>query len=177
MKPLFSIIVAVDKKRGISLKRKLPWKLREDIKWFKHTTLLAPKGKKNSVIMGRKTYFSIPKNYRPLQGRDNIILSKKKYPKEKEVSFFSNFQSTLNQLTNKSNVHQIFVIGGGEVYQMAISHPNCHSLYITEVQHTFDCDTFFPPYLEQFKKQKMIQKGKEDSLIYKIEHYVNVNFL
>ena len=61
MNSLFSIIVAIDKERGIGIKKKLPWKLTEDIKWFKHTTLLAPKGKKNSVIMGRKTYFSIPK--------------------------------------------------------------------------------------------------------------------
>ena len=102
------------------------------------------------LLWEEKLIFQSLKNYRPLQGRDNIILSKKKYSKEKEVSFFSNFQSILNQLENKSHLHKIFVIGGGQVYEMAISHPNCHSLYITEIQHIFDCDTFFPPYVKQF---------------------------
>ena len=69
---MFNIIVAVDSNNGIGLNNKLPWIIREDLNFFKMMTT----GKKNNVvIMGRKTWESIPEKYKPLANRFNIILS------------------------------------------------------------------------------------------------------
>src|SRR5271169_1690094 len=76
MKP-FSIIVAFDSQYGIGKKGGLAWKLPLDLKHFKEiTTTVADPAKKNAVIMGRKTWESLPPKFQPLPGRVNLVLSK-----------------------------------------------------------------------------------------------------
>ena len=78
MKP-FSIIVAFDSKYGIGKNGELAWHLPSDLKHFKEiTTAVSNPVKKNAVIMGRKTWDSLPQKFRPLGGRVNMILTKEK---------------------------------------------------------------------------------------------------
>jgi len=74
---MFKIVVAHDLNRGIGKNNGLPWHIKEDMRYFKKlSTETSNKKKKNVVIMGRKTYESIPEKFRPLEDRINIILSK-----------------------------------------------------------------------------------------------------
>jgi dihydrofolate reductase len=75
MSPL-TIIVAATKSNGIGQKSLLPWRLPKEMAYFARVTSAAPNGKMNSVIMGRKSWESIPKKYRPLKERVNVVVSR-----------------------------------------------------------------------------------------------------
>jgi dihydrofolate reductase len=76
MDPPFSIIVAATQSRGIGYNGSLPWRISGDMAYFKKvTTETMDKSKRNSVIMGKKTWLSIPEKFRPLSNRLNIVIS------------------------------------------------------------------------------------------------------
>ena len=167
----FSIIVAVDKKRGIGKNGKLPWNLKGDMRWFREKTI--SHGKENIVIMGRKTYLSLPKNFRPLPKRINIILSKTlKNPYEKcsVVNDFNALFSDGHSLLKK-NDNEVFVIGGEKIYKQAIHHPACKKIYLPKINKDFGCDTFFPPYETLFRETKIIAQKHEGTLTYSVHLY------
>jgi dihydrofolate reductase len=150
----FTIIAAVAHgDNAIGSKGKLPWHIPEDLKHFATLT----KGqhhdgatKFNAVIMGRKTFDSLPPKFRPLPGRLNIVLSRQCAPSDfpDAVHCFNSLDKSLEFLNNLSAVQKIFVIGGAEIYQEAIQHPQCDTLYITDVflPTTLipDADAYFP---------------------------------
>jgi dihydrofolate reductase len=70
-----TIIVAATKSNGIGQSGKLPWRLSKEIAYFARVTSSAPEGQRNAVIMGRKTWESIPANFRPLSKRFNVVVS------------------------------------------------------------------------------------------------------
>jgi dihydrofolate reductase len=72
-----TIIVAATKANGIGVNNSLPWRLPREMKYFMQVTSNVVDGQQNAVIMGRKTWESIPKEHRPLSNRYNIILSRK----------------------------------------------------------------------------------------------------
>ena len=74
--PAFSLVVAADQENGIGKGGKLPWRLPGEMAYFKRLTTEAPAGRRNAVIMGRKTYESIQPKYRPLTDRFNMVLSR-----------------------------------------------------------------------------------------------------
>ncbi len=141
----FNIIVAHDQNNGIGFNDQLPWQLSQDMAYFKQTTM----GKKpyhNTVIMGRKTWESIPNSFRPLQNRKNIVLTRnKKQNLEEGVEVVSTLEDALSVATGT-----VFVIGGSMVYENAIHNSACDKLYVTEIQSRFNCDRFFPEYKNQF---------------------------
>ncbi len=154
MKP-FAIVVAVDENNGIGKKGALAWKLSADLKYFKEiTSQTSDAQKKNAVIMGRKTWDSLPEKYKPLPGRLNVVLSQNanqmSFP---GVLFFTFFDEALKYLNVKADVDQIFVIGGAQVYTHALEHPSCQVLYVTHLQGSYDCDAFFPQIPAAFIKQ------------------------
>lgn len=151
----FSCVVAMSKNRGIGKENRLPWHLKEDMKFFFHLTSTAAEGKENAVIMGRNTWESIPEKYRPLSKRLNILLSRKLTQSEapEKVTVCSSLQDALDVLAKKDNVDKIFVIGGAAVYKGALKHPSCYRLYITKVDKDFDCDVHFPDYDETLFKE------------------------
>ena len=133
----FTIIVAMDENRSIGYKNKIPWHLPPDLKFFKHIT-----SKPNSaVIMGRKTYHSIGK---ALPNRLNIVLSNTltSLP-DKNIVILKKFEHSLNYCY-KHNISNIFVIGGSMLYKEAINHINCETIYVTQINETFEGDAFFP---------------------------------
>ena len=131
MKP-FNIIVALNEKNGIGLNNEIPWKCNEDLHFFKQMT------ENNIVIMGRKTWESLPQ--KPLKNRINIILSRNQIKNlPVDTYHFDSLEKALNY--NNSN-KKIFVIGGGEIYQQA-SKLDCERIYLTRIFNSCKCDKYF----------------------------------
>lgn len=143
---MFNIIVAADLKNGIGKNNKLPWVIKEDLRFFKGMTV----GEKNNVvIMGRKTWDSLPESYKPLVDRFNIILSKTleldtSIDRYKNCRVMSSFDDALN-FSKSFSFDMTWVIGGSSVYQQAIEHPNLDLIYLTRINKEYECDTFFEP--------------------------------
>lgn len=137
---------------GIGRGGQLPWAIKEDMAFFKQLTSLAQPNCINAVIMGRKTWESLPSKFRPLPGRKNVVLSKDPNIRE-SLSIPASVMTAVSlhhaMQTLSSNEHEkidkIFVIGGECLYKEAIQSKYCSNIYITEVTGNVDgFDTFFP---------------------------------
>jgi dihydrofolate reductase len=136
---MFSIVVAVSNNNGIGYKGTIPWKNKEDMIFFRNLTSKTQViNKKNAIIMGRITYESIGEN--PLKNRDNFIISRKKY---ENVESFINLDECLNNLINKDEYENIFVIGGQTLYNEAIQHRLCKRIFLNRINTDETCDVFF----------------------------------
>lgn len=145
----FSIITAADEKFGIGKDNGLPWQLPGDLKYFSRTTTEASEGKMNAVIMGRKTWESIPPAHRPLKGRLNIVLSRSgNVDAPEDVLVMESLDEALLQMKVRRDIEKIFVIGGANVYAQAVLHPDVARIYLTAIQGLFECDAFFPDVSE-----------------------------
>ena len=129
-KPL-SIIVAVAKNYAIGLNNQLLWHIPEDFKWFKKITSGHP------VIMGKNTYFSLPK--RPLPNRRNIVITDVAGELIDGVEMAYSIDEAISIADEgKEN----FIIGGASIYRQFFA--RVQKLYITHVNKDFEADTFFP---------------------------------
>lgn len=145
----FSIIVAVSENNGIGKDGKLPWNVPEDMEFFKKitTTVINPE-KSNIIIMGRKTFESIGK--KPLKQRFNICVSKtlckEDYKKYTNVEIVDSFEEALELSVELSGTicEKVFVIGGLQLYNVALCHKRCYEIICNEIKGNYDCDTFFP---------------------------------
>lgn len=138
-KPL-SLIAAISRNGVIGANGTIPWRLTEDLKFFKATTL------GHAVIMGRKTYDSIG---RPLPGRRNIVVSKSWLPRlNLTMSGGTSFAVVTSLDAAISLAHETdtasFIIGGAAVYAEAM--PLVDRMYITEVHRDVDGDVLFPTW-------------------------------
>jgi len=125
--------------------------------------------RKNAVIMGRKTWDSIPEKFRPLKGRVNIVLSRSHAP----VASLSGASGSsdvapvrlpslaealeLSKTTN--DVGRLFIIGGAEIYKAALEMNEAKRILLTRVQSEFECDTFFPVDLSE---GEWVKRSKEE---------------
>lgn len=170
----FSVIAAVDKNRGIGKGGKLPWALKGDMAHFKAVTMHeAVPGRPNAVVMGRTTWDSLPTRFRPLPGRQNTVLSRQQLSGLKlppGVQQAASLDEAL-QVLAQASVGEIFVIGGGSVYAEAVKHPQCTTVYLTEIDSTFACDTFFPPLPSGFVDVERSAPENEGGLSYKFVTY------
>ena len=137
---MITIIAACSKNRVIGKDNQLLWHLPEDLKRFKNLTL------GNPVVMGRKTYQSIGK---ALPGRLNIILTKNKDFKADNCLIYNNIYDML-EIYEQSN---LFVIGGGEIYNMFL--PYANRVELTLIEKGFDGDTFFPELGREWKESNV----------------------
>jgi len=144
-KPL-TMIVAATRSLGIGSNGNLPWRLKNEMAYFARVTKRVPDGShaKNAVLMGRKTWESIPPKFRPLQNRINIVVSRT-VTSLPDALLATSVEEAL-QLAEKENVDRVFVIGGAEVYRAAMEHPHAQNVLLTRIDTEFDCDTFFPDF-------------------------------
>ena len=172
----FHLVVAIDKERGIGKGGKLPWHIPGELQYFAHMTQATddPK-KKNAVIMGRKSWESIPDKFRPLPGRLNIILTRNEdYALPEDVPRVSSFEDAL-KIAQKQGVENAFVIGGGHVFEESIKHKDCAGLYLTEVLGKFDCDTFFPKIDEKkFKRIYQSDTHEDNDIEFRFVRYERI---
>ena len=149
----FAVVVAVDEEMGIGRAGGLPWRLARDMQRFREITLSsAVPGCRNVVIMGRKTWDSLPGKFRPLPDRLNIVItSQADLALPEGVVRSSSLDQALNIAGEKTLVGDVFVIGGAKVFAEAILHRDCERLYVTHISGTFSCDVFFPRIPPFFK--------------------------
>ncbi len=139
---MISLIAAVSENNCIGKKNTLPWHIPEDLLHFKKITT------GNTVLMGRKTWESIPEKFRPLPNRKNIIISSQKNMVIPEgVALFHSLEDALAANQDED----IFVIGGATIYAQTIDLAD--TLYITEVHKHIDGDAFFPAFDKQIWKE------------------------
>lgn len=132
MKPLISIIVAMDKNNLIGKKNQIPWYIPSELKRFRHLTMGKP------IIMGRKTHESIG---RILDGRDNIVLTSNTNYSKKGIAVYNDLDKVFDDFSSHD---EIVVIGGSDIYRLAF--PFVNKLYITYVEGSFSGDTWFPEF-------------------------------
>jgi dihydrofolate reductase len=142
-----SIILACTTDGGIGYENNIPWHIPADMKHFKEITTSAPKGKFNAVIMGKNTWLSLPKQYRPLKDRLNIVISSTLTISEcpEDVIILSSLQDAIDFLVKLDQVHNVFVIGGAKMYSEALVHPMFKYAYVTHVLDSdvvIKCDTY-----------------------------------
>ena len=169
----FSIIVAFDSQYGIGKDGQLPWRLPGDMKHFKQVTAaVSDPSKKNAVIMGRKTWESLPQQFRPLPGRVNMVLTKEgKVALPSGVLASSNLDDALKQLSMPV-VENIFVIGGAQIYVHAMAHPLCEKLIVTHVQGEYGCDAFFPHISREFFPISASEQFQEGTISFQFSDYL-----
>lgn len=133
------IVAALVPELGIGYGGALPWRLKQEIKYFRDVTSNAPDGLINAVIMGRRTWESIPARFRPLPNRLNVVLSRSnRNLQENDVFWGNSFDNALEFLQNRQDIHKIFVIGGAEIYNLLINDPRISHLLLTEVSANND---------------------------------------
>jgi len=151
-KPLVSIIAAHDTLRGIGINNDLPWHISKDLKHFKELTIGKP------VIMGRNTYESIfSRIHMPLPGRENIVITSRELETHINLTTATSLDEGLKYAETLDS-DEIFIIGGAQLY--ASSLPLADKLYITRIDGTYNCDTFFPNYEDDFSVSNKIDEAE-----------------
>lgn len=165
---MVTIIVAYDEARVIGNKGGIPWRFTEDFKHFKRTTT------GNPCIMGRKTWDSLPVNYKPLPDRPNIVVTRNSVQLENDC-FSENvfFEESLEEAVDFAIVaypyKEIFIIGGSQIYQQALEKKLVDRVLASEVKGVHEGDTFFPELpldgMELVKSRKIIQEFDDFSIV------------
>jgi dihydrofolate reductase len=127
---MISLIVAVSTNNAIGIRGDLPWRLSDDLKRFKAVTMGKP------IIMGRKTWDSIG---RPLPGRQNIVITRQP---EFSAEGCDVVASVAEAVALAGDVDEVMVIGGSQIYELAL--PWAERIYLTRVHAQVDGDAFFP---------------------------------
>lgn len=169
-----TIIVAATPKNGIGKNGALPWPmLKKEMAYFARVTKRVPiptntgslqsdslkrnilEGTwRNAVIMGRKTWDSIPPKFQPLKDRTNVVVSSQNREQLGEIpddvvvcqDIGSGLES-LERLVHEGKAPSIgraYVIGGSSVYKQALELPQTRHILLTRIRRNYDCDTFFP---------------------------------
>ncbi|MBR3833763.1 MAG: dihydrofolate reductase [Lachnospiraceae bacterium] len=161
------LIVAVDKNWAIGNKGELLVSIPEDMKFFRQTTM------GSVLVLGRKTLAGFP-NGLPLKGRDNIILSTNEDYNVRGATVVHNKDELFEEL-KKYKDRQIFVIGGGTVYEMLL--PYCKYAHVTKINYSYVADTHFPD-LDALDNWNVVEESDEHTyfdLEYFFYKYENSN--
>jgi len=131
-----NIIVAIGKHYEIGLSNDLLCHIKPDLQYFKRTT------KDHIVIMGRKTFLSLPGG--PLKHRDNIVITRSDDFDHDGVTVVDSIEASLEaaKTLNPRGDKKIFIIGGASIYKQFL--PLAHKLYITHIFEDFEADVYFP---------------------------------
>jgi dihydrofolate reductase len=149
-----NIIVAYSTNHIIGKDNNLLWHLAEDMAFFKQET----SGK--TVVMGKNTYLSLPKKFRPLPNRKNIVISRKEPIEDHEnLYWYKSIDEAIVSLKNSEE--EIYIIGGGSVYEQALSMADL--VYATEVKVDIEGDTYFPQLnLQEWSREVLHSFSKNE---------------
>lgn len=157
MKPRVSIVAAIGRNRELGRGGDLLWHIPDDLKRFKGLTTSHP------VIMGRKTWDSLPERARPLPNRTNIVVSRQQL--EIPSALVAGSVSEAIEKALELDQQEVFVIGGAQVYEAAL--PYTDRLYLTIIDDTKAADTFFPAYENIFTKKISDEEREHNGLHYR----------
>jgi dihydrofolate reductase len=131
---LISLVAAMDQNGVIGAEGALPWRLPDDMRRFREITWGKP------VVMGRKTYESLPERFRPLPGRRNIVLTRQAGYAAPGCTRVHSVEAALEAA---GDAPEVMVIGGAELYAQLL--PRAGRIYLTLVDGAFAGDAYFPP--------------------------------
>ena len=129
----------------------VPWRLPEDMRHFRELTMGHP------VVMGRKTWESLPDRFRPLPGRDNVVVTRNPDWAAQGADRAASVENALDLLESEP---EVFVIGGGEIYVSAL--PLADELQLTEIDARVEGDTMFPDWdraeFEEISREPLVSE-------------------
>jgi dihydrofolate reductase len=142
---MLSIIVASDENGGIGKDNNLLFKIKDDLKRFKELTT------GHIIIMGRKTYDSLPNGALP--NRHNIVITTSNRVNTLSTKESLIFKNNINELIEKykNSSEETFIIGGGLIYKQFL--PYCNKIYLTTVKGNYNADTFFKINSNEWRKE------------------------
>lgn len=155
---MISIVVAMGHGRVIGRDNGLLWHLPGDLKHFKKVTDGHP------VIMGRKTWESLPEKFRPLPGRTNIVVTRDASYAAPGAVLAPSVEAALESAKNAPGADDIIVIGGGEIYRLAL--PYADRLYLTLVDDPTPGTVTFPEYESEFRNELSREAREENGITY-----------
>ena len=132
---ILAVIAAVARNGVIGRDNAIPWRLPEDMERFRELTT------GNAVVMGRRTWESLPDRFRPLPGRRNVVVTRNEGWSAEGAERAASLEEALAVLGDEPRA---FVIGGAELYAEAL--PRADELYLTELDEEAEGDTFFPGF-------------------------------
>ncbi|AFH59955.1 dihydrofolate reductase [Paenibacillus caseinilyticus] len=149
-----SYMFAMDEARGLGYQNRMPWYLPADFAYFKQTTL------EHTVLMGRKTFDSL--GGKPLPRRRNVILTRDKSFEAPGCETVTSPEDAVKPYRpgGEQADEELFVIGGAEIFSLLM--PYADRMYITEIHHTFEVDTYFPELDRTEWKEVSRTKGPKD---------------
>ena len=147
-----SIVAAIARGGVIGRDNGIPWRVPEDARHFRALTIGHP------VVMGRRTWDSLPSPYRPLPGRRNVVLSRDPDWRAAGAERAGSLDEALRLL---EGAPRVFVIGGADVYAAAL--PIADDLLLTEIDADVDGDTVFPPFdatdFEETSRERLVSEA------------------
>jgi dihydrofolate reductase len=162
-----ALIVAVDNENGIGRNNDLMWHLPDDMHFFKEKTT------GHIVVMGRKNWDSIPDKFRPLPNRENAVLTRNLAFAESGCKVFNSLEECFSAYVTVTD-KTIFIIGGGEVYKLALESGYVTEMFITHVHEKFGADTFFPIFsLDDWNCETVMthEQDEKHASSFTITHY------
>jgi dihydrofolate reductase len=152
-----NLILARARNGIIGKNNTLPWHLPEDLAHFKTTTMGCP------VLMGRKTWESLPEKFRPLPGRDNFVLSRSSEFTAKGARIVHSVQDALDLVQSDKD---LWVIGGANVYAQCMELAK-HAV-ITEIEADFEGDAYSPVFDASWVEDRRIRHTALNGLVYSL---------
>ncbi len=147
-----SIVAAIARGGVIGRDNAIPWRVPEDARHFRALTMGHP------VVMGRRTWDSLPTPYRPLPGRRNVVLSRDPDWRAAGAERAGSLDEALGLV---DGAPRVFVIGGADVYAAAL--PIADDLLLTEIDADVDGDTVFPPFdatdFEETSRERLVSEA------------------
>lgn len=159
--PRIGLVWAEARGGAIGRDNTIPWHLPEDLAHFKEVTLGAP------VVMGRRTWDSLPERFRPLPGRENIVVSRNPDAEVPGARLVASLDAALEGAPER-----VWIIGGGELYREAMT--IAHDLYVTKIDAEIEgADTFAPKIGADWQLADPGEsRTAENGLTYRFEHWV-----
>lgn len=153
------MIAAVGQNRELGKENQLIWDFPQDLKFFKEQT------KGHTIVMGRKTFDSLPGM---LPGRHHVVISRSHPELPESVEVFASIDSFMEAYQEKDE--EIFIIGGGSIYAQFL--PYADRLLLTEIEQSYQADTFFPVFDKNEYKRTILSDITENGV-----HYHHVEYI
>ena len=138
---------------GNKAQNDIPWRISEDFAHFKELTLGHP------CIMGRITYDSIPSKFRPLPGRENIILTNNRNFRSEGITTFNEFQESIDYV-NENKEEMVFITGGSTIYKMGLETADIFEL--TRIHKDMKGDIYFPDV--DWNSWELVKQSSQESI-------------
>lgn len=163
------LVAAIGEKNELGKDNTLLWHLQSDMRFFKELTT------GHYVVMGRKSFESIPKKFRPLPNRVNVIISRNPEFMFEECYTCASLHESIT-LAEEHGEETVFIIGGGQIYAQALAGDFIDEMYITHVKASFDdADVFFPEIHPGAWKVEAVRSqpaNADNQYAFEILHYI-----